>query len=236
MLKPNCRVSLKKEDVDFISRCVGMKPGDVKGIMRLLDDEEHGQDIIDTLLDKEEVVDRMFEDPHSNNQEIFTESPAFFFYVSTRTVFKSIGITSKTAADYVASVLLEFRKHKRMYRVSDGDDREYMYLADLVEAANKEEPFKRYLTITHLGHYSLFISGFFPESIERRTQPEHWRNSPGLRYYEALGSSAFWLASQHRLAKQADLTETLALLSNQFQLARLALNDLSQNYFEMERA
>jgi hypothetical protein len=54
------------------------------------------------------------------------------------------------------------------------------------------------------------------------------RGFPDLSYYEALGQANFRMASDHRLAARYELGEIFATLSEEFQTARKALNDLSE--------
>ena len=82
----------------------------------------------------------------------------------------------------------------------------------------------------HIGNHSLFLSGVFPEHILHRVER---RGAPGLRYYQDLGRANYRAASNHRLAARYDLAAVFDTLSEKFEPARRALNDLSERLFSL---
>jgi hypothetical protein len=82
----------------------------------------------------------------------------------------------------------------------------------------------------HIGNHSLFLSGVFPEHIRQRSER---RGAPGLRYYQELGRANYRAASLHRLATRYDLASVFDTLSERFEPARRALNDLSERVFSI---
>jgi hypothetical protein len=82
----------------------------------------------------------------------------------------------------------------------------------------------------HIGNYSLFLSGVFPERIRFRAEA---RGFPGLSYYEGLGRTQYRVASDHRLAHRYDLANVLNTLSERFGATRLALNDIAERLFSL---
>jgi len=52
-----------------------------------------------------------------------------------------------------------------------------------------------------------------------------------LRYYQDLGRANYRAASEHRLAARYDLAAVFDTLSEHFEPARLALNDLAERVF-----
>ena len=77
---------------------------------------------------------------------------------------------------------------------------------------------------THLGNYALWLSGVFPDFIERR----HWRRGgPDMAYYEEMGAKGFQLAADHRLAEQNGLAPLYHTAAERFGLLRTALNTVS---------
>jgi hypothetical protein len=64
----------------------------------------------------------------------------------------------------------------------------------------------------------------FPERIRARAERKGF---PDLGYYESLGQANFRAASDHRLARQYELSDVFATLSERFHETRLALNDLT---------
>ena len=81
-----------------------------------------------------------------------------------------------------------------------------------------------FLLAAHLGNFSLWMAGVFPDHITAR---EERRGGPGLRYYEELGMRGFRLAASHRLAEQLDLAGLYSRAAESFSAIRVALNRLS---------
>ena len=82
----------------------------------------------------------------------------------------------------------------------------------------------------HIGNYSLFLSGVFPERVRFRAEV---RGFPGIEYYDALGRAHFRAASDHRLARRYELAEIFNTLSERFGTTRLALNDIADRLFSI---
>ena len=91
-------------------------------------------------------------------------------------------------------------------------------------AAEGPDPRRAFLVQAHLGNYALWMSGRFPDRIERR----RWRRGgPDLDYFEQLGRRGFQLAARHRLADEHGLALLFALAAERFPVVRIALNRIS---------
>jgi hypothetical protein len=90
-----------------------------------------------------------------------------------------------------------------------------------------------FLIRVHIGNYSLFLSGVFPERIRFRAEA---RGFPDLKYYEGLGRAQYRMASDHRLAQRYDVAEVFNTLAERFQTTRLALNDIADRLFSLGEA
>jgi hypothetical protein len=82
----------------------------------------------------------------------------------------------------------------------------------------------------HIGNYSLFLSGVFPERIRFRAEA---RGFPDLKYYEDIGRTQYRMASDHRLAERYQLAGILNTLAERFGATRLALNDIAERLFSL---
>src|SRR6185503_17495818 len=83
----------------------------------------------------------------------------------------------------------------------------------------------------HIGNYSLFLSGVFPDRIRFRAEA---RGFPDVKYYDALGRTHYRAASDHRLAQRYELAPIFHTLAERFETTRLALNDMAGRLFSME--
>src|SRR3989475_8691944 len=91
---------------------------------------------------------------------------------------------------------LEFGDHGRHAKIRAVDDDSYHYLVDIVaDLGDEDDSGERGLLLrAHLGNYSLWLAGLFPDYIAaRRTRA----GGPDLPYYDELGRQGYRLASQH---------------------------------------
>src|SRR2546422_8099927 len=157
-------------------------------------------------------------------------SPALFAYVAVRHTLRAAGIDDRELADYLAALLLEFGDHDRHIRLGTTDDQTYRYLVDVVaELADLDGAGERaFLLQTHLGNYSLWLAGLFPDYVAaRRTRA----GGPDLPYYDELGRHGYDLASRHRLARDFGMTAIFRAAPDRFPALRAAFNRLSDRLF-----
>jgi hypothetical protein len=129
----------------------------------------------------------------------------------------------------VAALLLEFAVEGRANRIAVYDDATYRYLVDIVGDLEGESSERRqFLLRAHLGNYSLWLSGLFPDYVVARVQR---RGAPGLLYYEDLGATGYQLASCCELADRHGLVGVYSQVASGFRAVRRALNRISDRYF-----
>jgi hypothetical protein len=221
MIQPNCRVQFAAEDVDFILSVLGRKLGDAECLVKLLADE----DSRDAILDDEELFHALLE-----RRGCLRVSSHFYFYILVRKVFKRSGIEDRTVADYVAELLAEFAQAEQARCVVPGQSNPLDYFFEMLAALQKADDRTSFHIRAHIGNYSLFMSGVFPERIRVRAER---RGFPNMKYFESLGRSQFRAASDHRLAQRYELSEIFSTLAERFETTRLALNDISDRLFSM---
>jgi hypothetical protein len=216
VIRPNCRVQFTAEDIDFILSVLRPKIGSAEGLVQLLGDE----DSRDLILDDEALLHAVLE--HRSCLRISTH---FYFYILVRQVFRRSGIPERAVADYVAEVLTEFSRLERTQCRINGEIRPLDYFFELLGALQTADDTTRFYIRAHIGNYSLFLSGIFPERIRFRAEV---RGAPDITYYEELGRSNFRVAGDHRLARKYDLDGIFNTLSERFKATRVALNDLGE--------
>jgi hypothetical protein len=82
--------------------------------------------------------------------------------------------------------------------------------------------------MVHLGNYSLWLAGLFPDYIAAR----HLRKGgPDVGYYDALGRRGFGMASDHQLAAEYGLGAVLRTAAERFPVVRTTLNGVSDRVF-----
>ena len=221
MIQPNCRVQFAAEDVDFILSVLGRKIGNAECLIKLLSDE----DSRDLILDDDALFHALLE-----RRGCLRVSSRFYFYILVRNVFRRSGVEDRVVADYVAEVLAEFAQAERARCVIPGRIGSLDYFFEMLSALNAADDRTSFFVRAHIGNYSLFLSGVFPERIRFRAEA---RGFPDVKYYDALGRAHFRAASDHRLAQQYAVAEIFNTLSERFETTRRALNDIADRLFSI---
>jgi hypothetical protein len=221
MIQPNCRVQFAAEDIEFILSVLGPRLGTAQCLIKLLADE----DSRDLILDDEALFHALLE-----RRGCLRVSARFYFYVLVRQVFRRSDIQERAVADYVAEVLAEFSRTERGRYAVPGQATPLDYFVEMLAALQTADDRTNFFLRVHIGNYSLFLSGVFPNRIRFRAEA---RGFPDLSYYEGLGRTQYRVASDHRLARRYELTEILGTLSERFQTSRLALNDIAERLFSI---
>ena len=173
----------------------------------------------DTLWDDPRLVPALL-----GHRGLATPSPSLFVYALLRRLLLEIGIDDRALTDYCAALVLAFGRADRAYAVSPFDEDRYEYVADLVAEAERAEGERQFRVRLHLGDFSLWLAGIFPDYIAARRAR---KGGPDLPYYEALGASGFRMASDHVLAARYGLSPVLRAVGEQFVPVRIALNRFS---------
>src|SRR3989441_7022272 len=160
----------------------------------------------------EEGPDELLDEPDLLNallalRTLVVPSPALFAYVAVRHTLRAAGVDDRALADYLAALLLEFGDHDRHVRIRRTDDETYHYLVDMVEDLTglDDAGERAFLLRVHLGNYSLWLAGLFPDYIAARRSR---KGGPDLPSYDELGRQGFRLAAEHRLAQHLGAATT----------------------------
>lgn len=219
MILANVRTRLTREDAQLVLRLVS------RGSSRALDDAEgklaeHG---LDPLLDDPRLLEGLLDCRQGTHASL-----PLFSYVVVRQALLASGEGDRQLADYVASILLHFGLRQRAHRISSHDDATFDTLAALGEELQGADPQRAFRARAHMGNYALWLSGIYPDYIERR----RWRRGgPDLDYYETMGRRGYRLAADHRLATEHGLSPLFATASEKFPRLRVALNRVSDRLF-----
>ena len=216
MILANVRERLTRADMDLVVRL--LSEGDPAREPRYrgrLAERGH-----DELLDEPSLFDRLHHAPG-----IAAPSAALFIYVGVRHALRRVGLDDPELSDYLGALLLEFGARDRALRIAPADDQVYRYVSDIVADLELVADARRaFLLRAHLGNFSLWLSGVFPDYITARQQRH---GGPDLSYYEEMGARGFRLASDHQLAREWDLTGVYLRAAESFERLRVGLNRLS---------
>lgn len=221
IIQPNCRAQFAAEDVDFILSVLAKKIGTSECLIQLLSDEETR----DLILDDEALLRALLE-----RQGCLRVTTRFYFYILVRHVFRQADIKDRAVADYVAEVLAEFAATERARWSLPGQPHALEYFFELLAALQTADHRTSFSLRLHIGNYSLFLSGVFPDRVRFRAE---MRGFPDLKYYVGLGRSQYRAASDHPLAQRYALANVLGTLAERFEATRLALNEVAERLFSL---
>lgn len=221
LIQSNCRAQFAAEDIEFILSVLGGKIGTADCLIKLLADE----DSRDLILDDEALLKALLE-----RRGCLKVSSRFYFYILVRHVFRRSDIQERAVADYVAELLAEFALAERSRCLVPGQPNPLDYVFEMLGALNRADDRTSFYIRVHMGNYSLFLAGVFPDRIRFRAER---RGFPDLKYYEEVGRTQYRVASDHHLAQRYDLTQVFSTLSERFAATRLALNDIADRLFSL---
>jgi hypothetical protein len=213
------RKHLSLSDLHFITQALaGDNPGETKALFQLLTDPS----TVDSILDQASLLDHVLSSPQT-----LQLSPRLYFYLLTRHSLKNSGLDSPPLADYVSGVLESFLQSG----FNPHSHRGVFYVVDWLTEVEASPEGKRYELYVMAGHRLLFLTGIFPQFIEKRCQR---RGAPGLGFYEEIASFSFRAAAKHPLSRRCTTEAIYQNIADSFPELRHALNDLSDRLIMIE--
>lgn len=217
MILPNIRASFTRGDALHLVELLGRHDDELRSAAR----DRLEADGVDALLDDPRVRNALLTDP------AVKAPPRLVFYVLVRQALLEAGVDDIGTADFVASLVVAFGRARRAWRVSDDGDDEYVYLVDLMEELREADSRRAFLLRSHLGNYSLWLSGIFPDWVEGRSRR---RGGPDLGYYERMGSGGYASASRSPEARDLEVDRLFEGMGRDFSRVRAALNRVSERH------
>lgn len=183
---------------------------------------------VESLLDSEEIFQKI----RDKSKAILEISPFLFFSVFVRRSFRDHQIRGdKDVVNYISNLLSLFVSKDRVYKVDRDDMHMHHYLVDMIQEARLADPRRQFLIYSHIGNYTLFLTGIFPDHVEYRNR--YKKRPVDIQYYIDYGKTYYEMASSHSLARTFHLNETFLKLSIMFEVYRSALNHMSKQYLEL---
>src|SRR5437899_9255018 len=142
-----------------------------------------------------------------------------FFTAVVEHNYDDVGVRSLEVPGYVATLLTEFCEAENLYKIKGADGRP---LADLGEMLHESDPvygpapsFDRERQVRkHIGDYTLFFSGMFPESLNhfrlRRQRLENFVD------WMKAGKDSYYIVSKFEHFEYAKVAPLFAMLSKNF--------------------
>ncbi len=182
---------------------------------------------LESLLESDYVVQRIL----YRDDFLLGVSPFLLFNVALRQVLpgKRTPLERKVI-NYLANVLSMFATVDRLYRVRPSDAVTQEYVIDMVQRIAEADPSERFAIYAHIGNFSLFFTGMFPDWIEHRFRVRH--RPVDRKYYEGQGGAYYHQAGLHPLANEFQLEDVFLRLALGFRHYSMALNAMRRRFFQ----
>ena len=138
------------------------------------------------------------------------------FRALTEMSFEQIDLRDRELMRYVADLLVEFVHVDNLYRVRDEHGARLEHIVDMLLEMREQGSAEERETRKHIGDYTMFIVGLYPESLTRR------RRAISPEYYIAQGKESYLIVAEMDRAKPT--ASLFRRLSAHFEYCVTALN------------
>lgn len=149
----------------------------------------------------------------------------FFTALTEHTFQVELGVADPPLTDYLSDVLFRFVRFESIYRIRNIVGKRLEDVAEMmVEADQRTARPKRELH-RHIGDFTLFWSGVFPEALKRLQAAD---KKDHLIDYCEQGKRSYFIASTFNEDPYDGEAQVLRRLSEQFELCSFGLNRVRQ--------
>ncbi len=168
-------------------------------------------------------------DPHSPRPASAIER--FFTGLSECVFHSELGIADVQLVDYVSDLLFRFVRMDNLHRVRKSDGRPATEVFQMMGEAEKRIGVARREVHRHIGDFTLFWSGMYPERLRKIRVSE---SADGFIDYCRQGKRAYAIAAEIEGGQDRPSCEVLHLLSEQFELCAYGLREIRREWEDAE--
>lgn len=156
-----------------------------------------------------------------------SELQRFFTGLSEYVFHSQLGVVDTQLVDYVSDLLVRFSRTDTMHRVRLLDGKRATEVVAMIAEAEKRLGEARREVHRHIGDYTLFWTGVYPEALR-----ELQAKDTGDQFisYCAQGKRAYRLASDISCEGRQVSSELLMRLSNQFEMCAYGLREIRREW------
>ncbi|MFN3190947.1 MAG: hypothetical protein ACE361_10530 [Aureliella sp.] len=151
----------------------------------------------------------------------------FFTGISEYVFHTQLGVVDTQLVGYVSELLIRFTRLDSLSRVRQSNGKPTTEVVSMVVEAEKRVGEARREVHRHIGDYTLFWSGLYPESL-RKIQSKDSKDQ--FVSYCAQGKRAYEIASQIASRKQAVPNSLLNRLSEHFEMCAYGLREIRREW------
>ena len=153
----------------------------------------------------------------------------FFSGLTEHTFLQKMGFADPQITDYLASLLIRFLHVEQIYRLYNTKGERLEEVADMVIEAEglPSEGRTRREVHRHIGDYTLFWTGLFPEAVSKRRSK--LSKDQFIDYCEQ-GKRSYFIASTFEDEPYEEEAPVLRQLSEQFELCAFGLREVRREW------
>lgn len=153
----------------------------------------------------------------------------FFCGLSEYIFHSKLGVADVQLIDYVSDMLLRFTRVDSFHKVRRANGRPATEVFQMICEAEKRIGLARREVHRHIGDFTLFWSGMYPESL-RRLQPHE--TADGFLDYCRQGKRAYAIAAEIEGGSDRPSSDLLQQLSDQFEMCAYGLREVRREWEE----
>ncbi len=150
----------------------------------------------------------------------------FFSGLTEYTFTSRLGVADPPLIDYLSEMLAHFVHTDSIYGLRTPTGERLSQVADMLAEAEARQGAARRRVHRHIGDFTLFWTGLYPEIAERQRKGR----KDSLIDYQDQGKRNYLLASQLPADQQSAPDAVLQRLSNQFELCVYGLGELRKQW------
>jgi hypothetical protein len=150
---------------------------------------------------------------------------------------EEIGIRDQQIVGYVAHLLTEFCDAEQLFKIHSAEGKPLRDVGEMIIESNPvygpAPSFDRERQVRkHIGDYTLFYTGMFPESINHDRLRRH--RVEGLIDWMKAGKESYYIVSKFEYFEYAKVAPMFASLSSHFEECVYGLNQVKNELQEMQ--
>jgi len=154
----------------------------------------------------------------------------FFAGLTEYTFAARLGVADPPLVDYLSGLLAHFVRTDAIYGFRTPTGERLTQVVDMLTEAQAREGSARRRMHRHIGDFTLFWTGLYPEISERQRQG----NKDSLIDYQDQGKRNYLMASRLPADGQSAPAEVLERLSDRFDLCVYGLGEVRKQWEERE--
>lgn len=150
------------------------------------------------------------------------ESLRRLFAALTEHTFQvELGVVDPALSDYLVDMLVRFTRTPELYRHRDAEGQRLEGVADMLQEAEQREARPQRELRRHIGDFTLFWSGLYPEALPRLKSIDR---KDFFISYDVAGRESYLIASTFDEEPYEEEAPVLRRLSNDYELCKFGLN------------